>query len=92
MIANDAAYAASSLRSRIFTYASFACSSQYGFPGSDVSSQNRKVFVPGSPIGQQQAGAERRGWAGDITGRGTTGATCTGTAGRGLSTGAGRSA
>jgi hypothetical protein len=49
-----AAYAASSRLSRTFTYASSACSLQYGLPGTDGASQNRKLCVPGSPIGQQQ--------------------------------------
>jgi hypothetical protein len=31
-------------------------------PGIEVSSQNRNDFVPGSPIGQQHDGAERRLW------------------------------
>jgi len=48
------AQAASSRLSRMRTYASSAWASQYGFPGTEASSQNRKLLVPGSPIGQQQ--------------------------------------
>jgi hypothetical protein len=46
-------------------------------PGIEVSSQNLKVFVPGSPIGQQQDGAERRAWIGAewVSGRGAGAAT-----------------
>jgi len=54
MLLGTGAQAASSRRSRTFTYASLAWSEQYGFPGSDASSQNRKLRVPGSPSGQQQ--------------------------------------
>lgn len=49
-----ASHAASSRRSRTFTYAIFTCSSQYGRPGSDGTSQKWNSRVPGSPIGQQQ--------------------------------------
>jgi hypothetical protein len=72
-----------------------ACSSQYGLPATEVSSQNRNVFVPGSPIGQQQDGAERLACIGadGMTARGATGA-MTGmvaTGGRGPMTGGARS-
>jgi hypothetical protein len=54
-------------------------------PGIDASSQNLNVLVPGSPIGQQQDGAERRAWIGadGITGRGGGGAAGTAATGRG---------
>jgi len=70
-----------------------ACSSQYGLPGTEVSSQKRNVLVPGSPIGQQQEGAERLEWidADGITGRGCGGRTAVGVAaGSGPMTAGGR--